>query len=114
MPLLGILKIGTPICVPERDFIVLGRVVGIQVRAPKRIVRMRARTLTFVSQHDKKPLEEAKKGMTVRETPIPFDASGARLLNPSLCRLQSKSSRNATARITCMPLHSARPDVSNV
>jgi hypothetical protein len=29
----GILKIGTPICVPERDFIVLGRVVGIQVCA---------------------------------------------------------------------------------
>ena len=33
----GILKIGTPICVPERDFIVLGKVIGIQVRdAPRR------------------------------------------------------------------------------
>jgi hypothetical protein len=34
----GILKIGTPICVPERDFIVLGKVIGIQVRAALRRV----------------------------------------------------------------------------
>jgi hypothetical protein len=35
-PSLGILKIGTPICVPERDFIVLGKVIGIQVRVARR------------------------------------------------------------------------------
>ena len=60
---------------PERDFIVLGRVVGIQVRWLLRRRRVCSCILLAsphtnpLLQHDKKPLEEAKKGMTVLARP---------------------------------------------